>query len=115
MPHSENPSSKLDRRKFLKTAATTAGVMFIKPSLVGRPCARRLPPSITRGARPSSSRQGTRVTCAMLAAVWTDCSWVGLDVEQSQAKADSSGSSALGMTVVGWSAHCIICSSKLEG
>src|SRR6266436_4916505 len=34
MPQSENSSSKLDRRKFLKTAATTAGVMFIKPSLV---------------------------------------------------------------------------------
>jgi myo-inositol 2-dehydrogenase / D-chiro-inositol 1-dehydrogenase len=34
MPQSESPSSKLDRRKFLKTAATTAGVMFIKPSLV---------------------------------------------------------------------------------
>jgi len=34
MPQSENSSSKFDRRKFLKTAATTAGVMFIKPSLV---------------------------------------------------------------------------------
>jgi myo-inositol 2-dehydrogenase / D-chiro-inositol 1-dehydrogenase len=34
MPQCENSSGKLDRRKFLKTAATTAGVMFIKPSLV---------------------------------------------------------------------------------
>ena len=34
MPQDENYSSKLDRRTFLKTAATTAGVMFIKPSLV---------------------------------------------------------------------------------
>ncbi len=34
MPLSENSSSKFDRRKFLKTAATTASVMFIKPSLV---------------------------------------------------------------------------------
>src|SRR5712671_1384312 len=30
----ESSSSKFDRRKFLKTAATTAGVLFIKPSLV---------------------------------------------------------------------------------
>jgi myo-inositol 2-dehydrogenase / D-chiro-inositol 1-dehydrogenase len=34
MPQDENCSSKLDRRTFLKTAATTAGVLFIKPSLV---------------------------------------------------------------------------------
>jgi len=34
MPKIENSSSKLKRRKFLKTAATTAGVLFIKPSLV---------------------------------------------------------------------------------
>jgi len=34
MLQSENSSNRVDRRKFLKTAATTAGVMFIKPSLV---------------------------------------------------------------------------------
>ena len=34
MSQCENSSSKFDRRKFLKSAATTAGVMFIKPSLV---------------------------------------------------------------------------------
>ena len=34
MPQTENSSSKFDRRRFLKTAATAAGVMFIKPSLV---------------------------------------------------------------------------------
>jgi myo-inositol 2-dehydrogenase/D-chiro-inositol 1-dehydrogenase len=34
MRQSENSSNKLDRRKFLKSAATTAGVMLIKPSLV---------------------------------------------------------------------------------
>jgi predicted dehydrogenase len=34
MPQREDSAGKLDRRKFLKTAATTAGVMFIKPSLV---------------------------------------------------------------------------------
>ena len=34
MSQGENSSSKFDRRKFLKSAATTAGVMFIKPSLV---------------------------------------------------------------------------------
>src|SRR6266478_5949695 len=34
MLHSENSSNRVDRRKFLKTAATTAGAMFIKPSLV---------------------------------------------------------------------------------
>jgi hypothetical protein len=31
MPQSEKPSSRFDRRKLLKSAATTAGVMFIKP------------------------------------------------------------------------------------
>jgi myo-inositol 2-dehydrogenase / D-chiro-inositol 1-dehydrogenase len=30
----QHSSNKVDRRKFLKTAATTAGAMFIKPSLV---------------------------------------------------------------------------------
>ncbi len=30
----QHSSDKVDRRKFLRTAATTAGVMFIKPSLV---------------------------------------------------------------------------------
>jgi hypothetical protein len=30
----ESANTKVDRRKFLKTAATTAGIMFIKPSLV---------------------------------------------------------------------------------
>ena len=34
MSQGENFASKFDRRKFLKSAATTAGVMFIKPSLV---------------------------------------------------------------------------------
>jgi predicted dehydrogenase len=34
MRQSENSPNKLDRRKFLKSAATTAGVMLIKPSLV---------------------------------------------------------------------------------
>src|SRR5438309_7973093 len=34
MSHGENSSSSFNRRKFLKTAATTAGVMFIKPELV---------------------------------------------------------------------------------
>src|ERR1700675_310057 len=34
MAQGENSSSKFDRRKFLKSAATTAGVMFIDPSLV---------------------------------------------------------------------------------
>jgi predicted dehydrogenase len=34
MSQGENSSSKFDRRKFLKSAATTAGVMIIKPSLV---------------------------------------------------------------------------------
>ena len=34
MSHGENSSSKFDRRKFLKSAAASAGVMFIKPSLV---------------------------------------------------------------------------------
>ena len=34
MRQNENSSNKLDRRKFLKSAATTAGVMLIKPSLV---------------------------------------------------------------------------------
>src|ERR1700737_987620 len=34
MPQREDSAGKLDRRKFLKTAATTAGVMFIKPALV---------------------------------------------------------------------------------
>src|ERR1700737_2616280 len=34
MPQREDSAGKLDRRKFLKTAATTAGVMFIKPELV---------------------------------------------------------------------------------
>ncbi|MCU1241951.1 MAG: putative oxidoreductase [Candidatus Acidoferrum typicum] len=34
MSQGENSSSRFDRRKFLKSAATTAGVMFIKPSLV---------------------------------------------------------------------------------
>jgi myo-inositol 2-dehydrogenase / D-chiro-inositol 1-dehydrogenase len=34
MRQKENSSNKLDRRKFLKSAATTAGVMLIKPSLV---------------------------------------------------------------------------------
>jgi myo-inositol 2-dehydrogenase / D-chiro-inositol 1-dehydrogenase len=34
MLHSENSSNRVDRRRFLKTAATTAGAMFIKPSLV---------------------------------------------------------------------------------
>src|ERR1700694_6238180 len=34
MVEREESSNKVDRRKFLKTAATTAGVMFIKPSLV---------------------------------------------------------------------------------
>jgi predicted dehydrogenase len=34
MPQREGSAGKLDRRKFLKTAATTAGVVFIKPSLV---------------------------------------------------------------------------------
>ena len=34
MRQSESSSNKLDRRKFLKSAATTAGVMIIKPSLV---------------------------------------------------------------------------------
>src|SRR5438309_1447198 len=34
MSHGENSSSSFNRRKFLKTAATTAGVMFIKPGLV---------------------------------------------------------------------------------
>src|SRR5438309_6880271 len=34
MSQGENSSSKFDRRRFLNSAATTAGVMFIKPSLV---------------------------------------------------------------------------------
>ena len=34
MSQGENSSSRFDRRKFLKSAATTAGVMLIKPSLV---------------------------------------------------------------------------------
>src|SRR5882762_5239550 len=34
MPEREESSNKVNRRKFLKSAATTAGVMFIKPSLV---------------------------------------------------------------------------------
>jgi len=34
MSQGENSSSKFDRRKFLKSAAASAGVMFIKPSLV---------------------------------------------------------------------------------
>jgi myo-inositol 2-dehydrogenase/D-chiro-inositol 1-dehydrogenase len=34
MSQGENSSTRFDRRKFLKSAATTAGVMFIKPSLV---------------------------------------------------------------------------------
>jgi len=34
MAQGENSSTRFDRRKFLKSAATTAGVMFIKPSLV---------------------------------------------------------------------------------
>jgi predicted dehydrogenase len=34
MSQGENASTRLNRRKFLKSAATTAGVMFIKPSLV---------------------------------------------------------------------------------
>ena len=34
MSQCENSSSKFDRRKFLKSAAASAGVMFIKPSLV---------------------------------------------------------------------------------
>src|SRR5438309_9160567 len=34
MSHGENSSSSFNRRKFLKTAATTAGAMFIKPGLV---------------------------------------------------------------------------------
>jgi myo-inositol 2-dehydrogenase/D-chiro-inositol 1-dehydrogenase len=34
MSQGENSSTKFDRRKFLKSAATTAGVMLIKPSLV---------------------------------------------------------------------------------
>src|SRR5438309_11976993 len=34
MSHGENSSSSFNRRKFLKTAARTAGVMFIKPGLV---------------------------------------------------------------------------------
>jgi predicted dehydrogenase len=34
MPRSENSSNRVDRRKFLKAAATSAGVLFIKPSLV---------------------------------------------------------------------------------
>src|ERR1700686_4682023 len=32
--HGPNCSGKVDPRKFLQTAATTAGVMFIKPELV---------------------------------------------------------------------------------
>jgi predicted dehydrogenase len=34
MPQPKNGSNEVDRRKFLKSAATAAGVMFIKPSLV---------------------------------------------------------------------------------
>src|SRR5882724_10821367 len=34
MAERKESSNKVDRRKFLKSAATTAGVMFIKPSLV---------------------------------------------------------------------------------
>ena len=34
MSQGENASTRLNRRKFLKSAATTAGVMLIKPSLV---------------------------------------------------------------------------------
>ena len=34
MRQSENSPNQLDRRKFLKSAATTAGVMLIKPSLI---------------------------------------------------------------------------------
>src|SRR6202790_1850446 len=34
MSQGENSSTRFDRRKFLKSAATTAGVMFIKPSVV---------------------------------------------------------------------------------
>ena len=34
MPQSENSSNKLDRRRFLKSAGTAAGIMFIKPALV---------------------------------------------------------------------------------
>src|SRR5258708_14018486 len=34
MAEREESSNKVNRRKFLKSAATTAGVMFIKPSLV---------------------------------------------------------------------------------
>ena len=34
MSQREDSSNRLDRRKFLKAAATTAGVMFIKPGLV---------------------------------------------------------------------------------
>ena len=34
MSQRESSSNKFNRRKFLKSAATTAGVMFIKPSLV---------------------------------------------------------------------------------
>src|SRR6202165_6285943 len=34
MVEREESSNKVDRRKFLKAAATPAGVMFIKPSLV---------------------------------------------------------------------------------
>jgi len=34
MPDPKNSADQVDRRKFLKSAATAAGVMFIKPSLV---------------------------------------------------------------------------------
>ena len=34
MPDPKNSANQVDRRKFLKSAATAAGVMFIKPSLV---------------------------------------------------------------------------------
>src|ERR1700730_11954725 len=34
MSQSKNSSTRFNRRKFLKSAATTAGVMFIKPGLV---------------------------------------------------------------------------------
>ncbi len=34
----ENSTNKLDRREFIGAAAATAGVMFIKPSLVRGTC-----------------------------------------------------------------------------
>jgi myo-inositol 2-dehydrogenase / D-chiro-inositol 1-dehydrogenase len=34
MPQTENSSNRVDRRNFLRTAATAAGVMFVKPSLL---------------------------------------------------------------------------------